>query len=310
VSSGRALQDRGLQPPAEATRLPATPATRWYSVLGVRLSVTADDPAAVDLVDETYASFRSPPGSADGELALRLETMGDGAFLVSDSDGHERAWPTRAHAVGDLLSRFMLGLLTGVTVRGIYAIHAGAVEHHGRATLFSGRSGAGKTTLVLSLLERGFRLLSDELALVEPSTQRILPYRRSLHVRPGTRELIPGLRRVRKPSETDVGRAWTLTPDLLDEALPGCLAPAAPLTSVLLLDGIPDPDSPPAVTPIPAAVAALELLRATWAASVDFDAGLGRVTRLLEGVSCARLRIGELDATTDAVATWLEGDRG
>ncbi len=302
MSNARALQETTLRRPAEATR--------WYSVLGVRVSVAADDPAAVGLIDETYSAFRSAPGSEDGALALRLERTGGGAFVVSEADGYERAWPDRAHAVGDLLSRFMLGLLTRVTVRGIYAIHAGAVEHHGCATLFSGCSGSGKTTLALSLLQRGFRLLSDELAIVEPSTQRILPYRRSLHVRPETRELIPGLRLVHRPSEIVVRGAWTLTPDVLEEALPGCLAPAARLTSVLLLEGIPDAQSPSILTPIPPAVAALELLRATWAASVDFDAGLGRMTRLLEGVSCARLRIGELEATTDAVATWLEAHHG
>jgi hypothetical protein len=302
VSTGGVLQESTLPRLAEATR--------WYSVLGVRVSVAADDPAAVHLVDETYAAFRAAPGSAAGGLALRLARTADGAFLVSDSDGYERMWRSRAHAVGDLLSRFMHGLLTRVTGSGIYAIHAGAVERGERATLFSGRSGSGKTTLALSLLQRGFRLLSDELAVVEPSTQRILPYRRSLHVRPETCELIPRLRLVQRPSELVVRGAWTLTPDVLQEALPGCLAPAAHLTNVLLLEGVPDGESPPTLTPIPPAVAALELLRATWAASVDFDAGLGRMTRLLEGVSCARLRIGELETTTDAVARWLGGHRG
>lgn len=302
MSKETALHESALRRPAEVTR--------WYSVLGVRVSVAADDSGAVGLVDETYAAFRSAPGSADAGLALRLERTWDGTFLVSDSDGYEAAWPDRAHAVGDLLSRFMLGLFTRVTARGIYAIHAGAVERDGRAVLFSGRSGAGKTTLALSLLQRGFRLLSDDLAIVEPSTQRILPYRRSLHVRPETRELIPGLRLVQPPSEIVVRGAWTLSPDLLEGALSGCLAPAAHLASVLLLEGTPDAESSPTLTPVPPAVAALELLRATWAASVDFDAGVGRMTRLLEGVSCARLRIGELEATTDAVATWLEAHHG
>ena len=104
MSTARALQESTLPRPAEATR--------WYSVLGVPVAVAADDPAAVDLVDEAYAAFRSAPASAPTNegLALRLETTGDGTLLVRDSDGYERAWPDRAHAVGDLLSRFMLGL--------------------------------------------------------------------------------------------------------------------------------------------------------------------------------------------------------
>jgi hypothetical protein len=277
-------------------------------VLGVEVSVTADDPGAVELIDDTYAAFRSAPGTTDGALTLRLRRI-DGAYLVTDSDGYEQVWSSRPHAVGDLLGRFMLGVLARVTRRGVYAIHAGAVEERGRATLLSGRSGAGKTTLVLNLLQRGFRLLSDELAIVEPSTQRILPYPRSLHIRPGTPELIRALRLVQRASETLVRGAWTLTPDVLEEALPGSLAPAAQLTNVLLLDGPPDAEASPRLTPVPPAVAALELLRATWAASVEFDAGLDRLSRLLDGVSCARLRIGELEATTDVVATWLRESR-
>lgn len=279
-------------------------------MLGVQVSVAADDPAAVELIEETYAAFRSAPGPADGALALRLERTGNGVFRVSDSDGYERSWPSRPYAVGDLLSRFMFGVLARVTARGIYAIHAGAVEHRGRATLFSGRSGAGKTTLVLNLLQRGFRLLSDELAVVEPSTQRILPYRRSLHIRAGTPELVPPLRLVERRSAILVEGAWTLTPEMLDDVLPGCLAPPARLTNVLLLEGPPVPESRPTLTPVSPAVAALELLRATWAASVDFDAGLRRLSGLLEGVSCARLRIGELEETTDLVGTWLGASVG
>jgi len=274
----------------------------------VRVSVATDDRAAIELVDETYAAFRSLPGR-DRAIALRLAGGQDGTFVVSDSDGYEEEWPTRAHAVGDLLSRLLLGVLTRLTSRGIYAIHAGAVERHGAATLFSGRSGAGKTTLTLSLLEHGYRLLSDELAIVEPSTQRVIPYRRSLHVRPGTRELVPSLARVERPSRI-LRETWTLRPEALEEALPGCLAPPAELRSVLVLEGAPDGESPPVLTPVPPAVAVLELLRATWAASVDFGAGLGRLSRLLDGVACARLRIGEVRATRELVATWLERNRG
>ena len=309
MSAAGALRASALELAPETRGAPGERTTKGYSVLGVRVAVTADDPGAVELVDDTYAAFRSRPESGDGALALGLRRTGEEEYLVTDSDGYERRWSSRPHAVGDLLARFMLGVLARATRRGVYAIHAGAVEYGGRAAVFSGRSGAGKTTLVLNLLQRGFRLLSDELAIVEPSTQRILPYPRSLHIRPGTPDLIRALRPVQRASETLVRGAWTLTPDVLEEALPGSLAPAAQLTNVVLLEGTPDAGATSALTPIAPAVAALELLRATWAASVAFDAGLGRVSRLLEGVSCARLRVGDLEATTDVVAAWLRESR-
>jgi hypothetical protein len=57
---------------------------------------------------------------------------------------------------------------------------------------------------------------------------------------------------------------------------------------------------------MPAALATMELLRGTWAASVDFAGGLARVGRLLDGVACARLRSGALEPTVDVIAQWLE----
>jgi len=79
---------------------------------------------------------------------------------------------------------------------------------------------------------------------------------------------------------------------------------------VLLLDGAPQPRGAPAITAVPAALATMELLRGTWAASVDFAAGLARIGRLMDGVACARLRSGAFDATLDAVMSWLETRHG
>ena len=59
-----------------------------------------------------------------------------------------------------------------------------------------------------------------------------------------------------------------------------------------------------------AALAALELLRGAWAASVDFEGTLAQIGRLLENVPCARLRAGALEPTLDAVLSWLEAHSG
>ena len=79
---------------------------------------------------------------------------------------------------------------------------------------------------------------------------------------------------------------------------------------MLLLDGPPQPQADPALVPISAAVATIELLRGTWAASIDFDGGLARIGRLLDGVACARLRAGALEPTLDVLMQWLEVQRG
>jgi hypothetical protein len=59
-------------------------------------------------------------------------------------------------------------------------LHAGAVVHDGRAVLFPGVSGTGKSTMVAACLRRGFGYLSDELVAVEPATGGVTGWARPL----------------------------------------------------------------------------------------------------------------------------------
>lgn len=285
----------------------------WYSILGVPVAVVSNVVAALECVDATYAAFRAAPGAADSAFVAQLSKLdAEGAYLVSDSRGYQHRWMDAQAGLLDLLDRIVHGLLARLHDRGIYAIHAGAVAYRDTALIIAGRSGQGKTTLVLGLLRRGLGLLSDEFAVVDPAAQLIQPYRRSLHVRPGTPELIPELRFLRDRPQLRLGGGieWSLTPAELEQALPGRLAEAAPLAHVLLLDGAPRPGAGPQIEALSPAVATIELLRGTWAASVDFAGGLARIGQLLDGVACARLRAGALEPTVDAVVEWLEAEHG
>ena len=290
----------------------ASPPIAWYSVLGVPVAVSSDVGGVLECVDATYAAFRHAPGAPAEVFVARLLRLDlEDAFLVADSHGYQRRWPDAHAALLDLLDRIVHGVLARLYEQGIYAIHAGAVVYKGAALIIAGRSGEGKTTLVLGLLRRGLGLLSDEFAIADSAQQLILPYRRSLHIRPGTPQLIPELAFLcdQPPQRLGGGIEWSLAPDQLARALPGGWGSAAPTRYVLLLDGPPRPQADPALVPIPAAVTTLELLRGTWAASVDFGGGLARIGRLLDGVACARLRAGALEPTLDVLIEWLEMHR-
>jgi len=281
----------------------------WYSVLGVPVAVGSNVAGALECVDATYIAFRRASAAPEkGFVARLLRLDPEDAFLVDDSQGYQRRWRDAHAALLDLLDRIVHGVLAHLYKQGIYAIHAGAVVYKGAALIIAGRSGQGKTTLVLGLLRRGLGLLSDEFAIADSAQQLILQYRRSLHIRPGTPELIPELAYLHDQPQQRLGGGieWSLSPDQLAQALAGGLAPAAPPRYVLLLDGPPRPQAEPALVALPAAVATLELLRGTWAASVDFSAGLARIGRLLDGVVCARLQAGAFEPTLDVLMQWLE----
>ena len=53
-------------------------------------------------------------------------------------------------------------------------LHATTVSKDGRAVILAGRSGSGKSDLALRLLDRGFRLVSDDQTMVRKSGDRLI----------------------------------------------------------------------------------------------------------------------------------------
>ena len=69
-------------------------------------------------------------------------------------------------------------------------LHAAVVERSGRALLLPAPPGAGKSTLCAGLVSRGWRLLSDELALIESATGNIAPLPRPVSLKNASIEVI------------------------------------------------------------------------------------------------------------------------
>ena len=69
-------------------------------------------------------------------------------------------------------------------------VHAAAVERGGRALILPAPPGSGKSTLCAGLVWRGWRLLSDELTLIDPSTGRITPVSRPVSLKNASIDVI------------------------------------------------------------------------------------------------------------------------
>lgn len=73
----------------------------------------------------------------------------------------------------ETLELFLLGSAWGALCyqRGVLPLHAGVVQSRGRTAAFCGPSGSGKSTLLAWLVDRGGRLLSDDLCRCDPEAQ-------------------------------------------------------------------------------------------------------------------------------------------
>lgn len=94
---------------------------------------------------------------------VRPSVMIGGDFMIPD------AAPLPL-AQGLLAAEMAMNLQMALGQRRYLLLHASAVERNGRALLMTGISGAGKSTLAALLAARGWRLMGDEFALVDPAT--------------------------------------------------------------------------------------------------------------------------------------------
>lgn len=69
-------------------------------------------------------------------------------------------------------------------------IHAAVIEKNGKALILPGSPGSGKSTLCASLINKGWRLLSDELTLVDCLTGNLVPVPRPVSLKNQSIELI------------------------------------------------------------------------------------------------------------------------
>jgi hypothetical protein len=69
-------------------------------------------------------------------------------------------------------------------------LHAAVVEKGGRAIIMPGQPGSGKSTLCAALLGEGWRLLSDEFALLSPEDGLLTPLPRPVSIKNAAIDLI------------------------------------------------------------------------------------------------------------------------
>jgi HprK-related kinase A len=92
---------------------------------------------------------------------------------------------------GLLAAEMGMNLQMALGQRRYLLLHAAVVEREGRALVLTGESGAGKSTLAALLGERGWRLMGDEFALLDPATGLLHAFPRAISLKNKAVELFP-----------------------------------------------------------------------------------------------------------------------
>lgn len=104
-------------------------------------------------------------------------------FLSKEKKSHNKikmmVRPANSKKIGKFLIEFSLCVQS--LLRDNYImLHGAAVAKNGKAKVFLGSSGSGKTTISLFAALRGYRLLSDEICLVNKKNFTIAPFQRGV----------------------------------------------------------------------------------------------------------------------------------
>jgi hypothetical protein len=136
-------------------------------------------PRLIDDIGEMYERYpiEDPPGIADARLrvaapSLLHRALGSHAQVWIDGEKPFRAVPAaRAYTAFESSLNYSIASID----LAMLLLHAAVLERDGRGLIMPSPSGSGKSTLCAALACRGWRLFSDETALISCEDGRLRP---------------------------------------------------------------------------------------------------------------------------------------
>ena len=155
-----------------------------------------------------------------------LSVRGVGTFAVTE--GSRVCLQPQPNADPGVIAAWLQGTVAALLLaqRGRFALHASVNEVDGRAVAVAGQRSVGKSTTALRLVQRGHRLIADDVSPVEAEGPIIVrPYARPVHVAAGTAESL----------RLDLSQAWRPFTGHPKLALPAPVRTVVQLAAVVVL---------------------------------------------------------------------------
>jgi len=176
--------------------------------------------------------------------------------------------------------------------------HAATIERDGKAVIMPAPSGSGKSTLCAALIHRGWRLISDELALISMDDQTVVPLARPVSLKNKSISIIQSYapEAVMSDVTLDTSKGSVAHMKVLDAHIENMATPSTPAWVIFpkYVAG-----AAPQLTMVSRARTLVELAKNSFNYSLHGKKGFHTLSKILEGCDCYAFEYSQLD---DAVA--------
>jgi HprK-related kinase A len=162
----------------------------------VAFRVGSEWKAPVEALASLYAGYPAPGGPCDFTVRLEAEKVWRRWLKPAVAIRGDYVLPDAAPmplAHGLLAAEMGMNLQMALGQKRYLLLHASSVEKDGRVLLMTGHSGSGKSTLAAILGERGWRLMGDEFALLDPATGLLHAFPRAISLKNGAISVVAGV---------------------------------------------------------------------------------------------------------------------
>lgn len=265
--------------------------------------VRSDLAGLAEPLAQVYADYRLDEGPTIDDFRVSVVRRGGRLALGAPrAQAMINGRPAFPPFPPDLVLPMFESTLNWCIARQVYryvTFHAAAAERDERAVILIGPSGAGKSTLCAALIQRGWRLLSDELVLLRPQPVEVVANPRPISLKNEAIRLIAGLgaraRFSARCEGTNKGTIAFLRPPL--EALARAKVPARP---TLVLAPAYRPEADPGLRELSKAEGFMALVHNSVNYFSTLRAGFDALVEVAERCRFYELNYRDLD---EAVAT-------
>ncbi|HEV2237155.1 MAG TPA: hypothetical protein VGR57_10885 [Ktedonobacterales bacterium] len=161
-------------------------------IAGVRVAVGGLPAGLRARLRDLLAPFATPAAlrvPSEGAITITLRPDAAAGWVVVTPDGGARQFGDPDHLLRHLEWLVASQAIAASATRA--AFHAAALTRDDETLLLLAKSGAGKTTLTLGLMARGWAPLADDIALLDAETLAITAFPRCFHIAGATAALLP-----------------------------------------------------------------------------------------------------------------------